>query len=114
MNTNRLVSVLAFAAIGLGATSAALAQEATTDAWMAAASTQSRSAVQADLMKARADGSIRFARAGYVEPLRSVSSREQVRDTALAARRSGELSAIDAVVYNHVPQSPVMLARATR
>jgi hypothetical protein len=105
MNTNRLISALAFATIGLGAASAALAQEATPDTWMAVQGTQSRAAVQAELFKARADGSIAFSRAGFIEPLKASTTREAVRDQALVARRTGELASINAEVYTH--ETPV-------
>lgn len=105
MNTNRLISALAFATIGLGAASAALAQEATPDTWMTVQSTQSRATVQAELFKARADGSIAFSRAGFIEPLKSSSTREAVRSETLMARQTGELASINAEVYSY--QKPV-------
>jgi predicted transglutaminase-like cysteine proteinase len=114
MNTTKLISALAFATIGMGAASAALAQEATSDAWMASGSTLTRAAVQADLAKARADGGLRFAQLGFIEATASTQSREAVRQATLAARQNGELKSINAEVYGFVQPASVSLARAAR
>ncbi len=116
MNTTKLISALAFATIGLGAASAVFAQEATSDAWMQAPSVASRAEVVGSLMKARADGSIRYARAGFIESMPVSRSREAVRTETMAARASGELSAMNAEAYafGATRVAPVVLARGAR
>lgn len=109
----RLVSV-AIAAVAAFAGTAAFAQEATSDAWMNSASTKTRADVQAELQQARADGSIRFSRAGYIETLKSSQSREAVKAETLAARKTGELAHINAEVYGYEQVLAPVLARAGR
>jgi len=90
MNRKQVIAGLAFAAIG----SAAFAQEATSDAWMNAASSRSSDQVRAELFQARKDGSIKATSAGYMEKTVSVKSRQEVSAEAIAARHSGELAAL--------------------
>lgn len=114
MNTR----TFAAAALALSAAltgGAAVAQEATSDAWMAAPSTLSRGEVQAQLQQARRDGTIRAWSAGYIEPVKSAKLRAQVVAETLAARRSGELDAIQAEAPALNPAQPATgLARAPR
>lgn len=114
MNTRQRLASVAIAAVAAFSGTAAFAQEATSDAWMSAASTQSRADVLTALQKARADGSIRFSRAGFIESLQSSKSREAVKAETLAARRSGELEHINAEVYGYVPAQAPMLASVSR
>lgn len=114
MNTRQRLASAAIAAVAAFAGTAAFAQEATSDAWMNAASTKTRAEVHAELQQARADGSIRFSRAGYIETLQSTKSRDAVKAETLAARRSGELAHINAEVYGYEPSLATVLARAGR
>lgn len=99
----------AITAVAALAGTAAFAQEATSDTWMNAASAKTRAEVQAELQQARADGSIRFSRAGYIETLKSTKTREAVKAETLAARRSGELQHINAEVYGYeLRQAPAV------
>jgi hypothetical protein len=94
MNTQQLIAITTLAFAG----SAAFAQEATSDAWMQVAGTQTRSAVTADVAQARAEGSLQQggeATVFSVRPLASNISRDEVRAEARAAVRD---STID--VYN--------------
>lgn len=91
MNTRTLIAIASFAIAG-----SAFAQEASSDAWMNAASTKSRAQVQAELKQARADGSMKTMSAGYLNPVLNAKSRDAVRAETLAAARSGELARIDA------------------
>ena len=111
MNRKTLITATAFAL--LGATSA-FAQEATSDTWQQVQATKSRAEVQAELLQARKDGSIKFGSAGYIEPLKSVRSRAEVRAEVAQARASGELDAINGEVYGFQPQPAVRLARNAR
>ena len=102
---------LAIAAAG------AFAQEATSDAWMAAASTKSRAEVQTELQQARASGLTRSWSAGYIEKLPSAKTRAEVVAATIAARASGELAAINAeapAVNGATPQAGVRLAKSAR
>jgi hypothetical protein len=113
MNT-KFVAIAAFATLAFGATTAALAQEATFEPVPAVTSSVTRPQVQADLAKARADGSIAYSRAGYLEPLRVSKAREAVQAETRAAIRSGEVEAINAEVYGHSVPRALVLARAGR
>lgn len=97
MNTRSLLAIVTFAIAGASGT--AFAQEATSDAWMNAASTKTRADVLAELKQARADGSIKAGGAGYLNPIVSQKSRADVRAEVLAAARSGELERLDAEAY---------------
>lgn len=114
MNTRQRFASVAIAAVAAFAGTAAFAQEATSDAWMNAASTKTRAEVQAELQQARADGSIRFSRAGYFETLQSTKSRDAVKAETMAARSSGELQHINAEVYGYEQVLAPVLARAGR
>ncbi len=114
MNTRQRLASVAIAAVAAFSGTAAFAQEATSDAWMNAASTKTRAEVQAELQQARADGSIRFSRAGYIETLKSTKSRDAVTAETLAARSTGELAHINAEVYGYVPAQAPMLASVSR
>lgn len=107
MNTRQLVATLAlsFAAAG------AFAQEAGSDAWMQAASTQTRAQVQAELAQARADGSIKAFSAGYIPSLKPTASRAEVAAAVQAARANGEFDRIQAEAWAFEPAAP---ASATR
>ena len=114
MNTRQRLASVAIAAVAAFSGAAAFAQEATSDAWMNAASTKTRAEVQAELQQARADGSIRFSRAGYIETLTSTKSRDAVKAETLAARSTGELAHINAEVYGYEQVQAPVLARAGR
>lgn len=104
MNRKSLLSLatLSIALIGSGA---AFAQEATSDAWMQAATNKSRVQVHAELQQARSDGSIRAGERDYIEPARSVASRATVHAEAVAALRSGEVHVINAQAYAFSPRA---------
>lgn len=114
MNTRQRLAAAAVAAFAALSGTAAFAQEATSDAWMQAPVSASRADVQQALKQARADGSIRFGAAGYLEKLNSTRSRDAVRAEVLAARQSGELAAINGEVYAYVPERAAQFARASR
>jgi hypothetical protein len=114
MNTRQRLASVVIATVAAFAGTAAVAQEATSDAWMTSPSTTTRAQVQAELQQARADGSIRFARAGYIETLKVSTSRDAVKADTLAARRSGELQHINGEVYGFEPVLSPVLARAAR
>jgi len=78
----------------------AMAQEATGDHWLKIAHSQSRAEVTAALAAARADGSIKAWSAGYIEPVRSVQSRELVRAATRQAIANGEVDTINAEAYD--------------
>src|SRR4051812_36589824 len=82
-----LIATIAVASL----TSAGLvsAQEATQAAWPE--STRTRAEVQADLVQARRDGSIKAASVTYGQPARSTLSREAVRDELAQAQRDGSI-----------------------
>jgi hypothetical protein len=86
-------TTFAFALLGSGAT---FAQEATSDAWMQAAMSKSRTQVQAELQQARKDGSIRAGSVGYMTPFKPVATRAAVQADTMTAMRSGEIDRIDA------------------
>jgi hypothetical protein len=97
MNTRTLIALATFAVAASAGT--AFAQEATPDNWNDVVSTKTRAQVLAELKQARADGSIKAGSAGYLNPIVSQKSRDEVRGEVLAAARSGELSRIDAEAY---------------
>ena len=113
--TSATASALALAllaTLGMAAASNARAQEAVFEPVPVQTSNQTRALVQAELAKARADGSIGFSRAGYIEPLRDSRTREAVRAETQAALASGELRAIQGEVYTWSPASVVRLAQS--
>jgi hypothetical protein len=98
MNKFTLLSYPLVTLIALFSAGAALADSPTPDdsASQVWAQTKTRSAVQAELMQARADGSIKMTSISY-NPLavaQSVKTREAVRAEMFAARASGEAAAI--------------------
>jgi len=96
MNTRTIIAsaVFAFAASG-----AALAQEATSDQWMNVAATKSVAQVHAELLQARADGSIKAVSAGYLPTLKASRSRDEIVAETKAALRNGEVDRINAETY---------------
>lgn len=112
-NMNKIALSLV-AAASLFAAGASFADDITPDDTAQALSLKSRADVQAELVKARADGSIRVWSTSY-NPLtvaKSLRSRDEVRAEAAAANRAG----YDAQVYgedsgsfamNRVPASRV-------
>jgi hypothetical protein len=92
MKTTSLIASLAL----VFAAGSALAQEATSDAWMNASGTKSRAQVQAELAQARADGSIKFASAGYMEKVQSRQSRADVVAGVRSAMANGEIAQMNA------------------
>jgi Domain of unknown function (DUF4148) len=98
MNKLTLLSYPLVTLIALFSAGAALADSPTPDdsASQVWAQTKTRSAVQAELLQARADGSIKMTSISY-NPLaaaQSVKTREAVRADMFAARASGEAAAI--------------------
>jgi hypothetical protein len=114
MNRKNLLSALAAASFAVVGASSAVAQEAGSDAWMQAASTQTRAQVQVDLAQARADGSIKAVGAGYLPSVKVSQPRADVRAALEQARASGELAALNSEVYEYVRPVPVRLARVDR
>ena len=116
MNTRNILALATFAIAA--ASGSAFAQEATSDAWMNAASTKTRADVMAELKQARADGSIKAVSAGYLNPIVSQKSRADVRAEVLAAARSGELERLDAEAYafdgQRAPAQATRVAQAAR
>ena len=98
MNRKQVIAI----ALAIAGTSA-FAQEATSDIWMHAQSNKSFELVRGELVQARKDGTIKFGSAGYMEKVASVKSREQLRAEVAAARRSGELDAIDSEAHAFAP-----------
>jgi len=98
MNRKQVIAI----ALAIAGTSA-FAQEATSDIWMHAQSNKSFEQVRGELVQARKDGTIKFGSAGYMEKVASVKSRDQLRAEVAAARRSGELDAIDSEAYAFAP-----------
>ena len=108
--TRQRFTIAAMAAASLLSAGAAFAQEATSDAWMQAASTKSRADVSAELVAARQSGLTKSWSAGYMEPVRSHALRATVRASTLQAMQSGELAAINAEVYSFTPPAMQGLA----
>jgi Domain of unknown function (DUF4148) len=107
---NAKQTFVAIAATLTLAAGSAFAQEATPDTWLQAAATKTRADVSAELVQARASGLTRSWSAGYIEPVKSVLSREAVRAETARAIRSGELDAINGEVYAFEPAHPVRVA----
>ena len=108
--TRQLIATVVLAVVGAGS---AIAQEATPDTWIdAATASKSRAQVQAELAQARKDGSVKAWSANYdfVGRTSSAKSRDQVRTEALAARDSGELAAINAEASGYLPQRSAVFA----
>ncbi|MEP7280360.1 MAG: DUF4148 domain-containing protein [Rubrivivax sp.] len=97
MTTTRTLIALATFTFAAGS---AFAQEATSDAWMHASATKTRAQVQAELVQARADGSIKAVSAGYTEKLVSSHPRADVAAAAAQALRSGEIDRLNAEAYS--------------
>lgn len=95
MNRKTLLTTTTFALALLGS-GATVAQEATSDAWMQAAMSKSRTQVQAELQQARKDGTIRATAAGYMTPFKPAATRAAVHAETMTAMRNGELDRIDA------------------
>ena len=114
MNLVELTAIAAYATIAMGATTAALAQEATPEplSVTSAASSLSRADVLAELARARAAGHLDYATNGYIQPLKSTASRAAVIAEVRAAARSGELAAIQAEAYGHAPVLAVKAPQA--
>ena len=104
MNTRQRFASVAIAAVAAFAGTAAFAQEATSDAWMNAASTKTRAEVQAELARARAAGELTVTEADYGRLPRTpgVASRDAVRAELAAARASGEWRTLGAEAYDFV------------
>ena len=106
--TQQLIVAAVFAAFGAGA----MAQEATPDTWISAATaSKSRDQVKAELAQARKDGSIKSSAANYdfVGRTAATKTRDQVRAEVAAARASGEYEALnsEAYAFRSVPPAPV-------
>jgi hypothetical protein len=61
------------------------------EAWMNAPSTKSRADLQAEVAKARSDGSMAIWAEGYIEPMKSTRSRAQVLVEVAEGRAKGEV-----------------------
>ncbi|MBL8341332.1 MAG: DUF4148 domain-containing protein [Rubrivivax sp.] len=87
MNTRMTILAATLAALTSGA---ALAQEATYDYPVPAASALTRAQVQAELLQARSDGSMRVWSTSYnhMAAAKSLKTRNEVRDEVLADRRA--------------------------
>jgi hypothetical protein len=96
---NTTTTLLAAAALAFAAAGSAVAQEAGSDDWMNASVSQTRAQVQAELVQARADGSIKAFSAGYIPTLAAGATRADVAAGVRAARASGELDRIDAEAW---------------
>jgi hypothetical protein len=94
MNATRTLLAIVITTFGVGA----FAQEATSDAWMSASSTESRSTVQQELRQAQRDGTIQGEAYNFVATP-SVVSREDVRAGLVASKHSGEFGILHAEVY---------------
>jgi hypothetical protein len=105
MSTKTLIALATAAAATLFTTAPALAQEATSDAWMNVQSTQTRAQVVAALQQAQARGELKPYATGYIEPGRSQLLRATVKAETLRALASGELKSLNAEAYNFQPQS---------
>jgi hypothetical protein len=108
MSTKTLIALAATATVFAAAP--ALAQEATSDAWMNIQSTQTRAQVVSALEQAQARGELKAWAPGYIEPSRSQLLRATVKAETLRAIASGELKAINAEVYSFQPQPTVRTA----
>ncbi len=111
MNTTRLITAIA---LTFAASGAALAQEATYEYPQAAVSQVSRSAVQADLNLARAEGKLLVSEASVGGQSLFVSqlSRGMVRAEAVTALKTGHANDLTAEPYaftvNAMPSLPVL------
>lgn len=108
--TRQLFTIAAITIASLLSAGAAIAQEATSDAWMQTSSTKSRADVSAELVAARQSGLTKSWSAGYMEPLRNSVLRATVRASTLQAMQSGELAAINAEVYSFTAPAAQSLA----
>jgi len=109
MKTYTIISALSLAA-AYTFSGTAHAQEATYDYPQAAASAKSRAAVMAEVVQARADGTLQVSEAGWPQvAFVPQKSRAEVRAETLAAIRSGELREL-----NSEPQSAVSTYSAAR
>jgi hypothetical protein len=111
MNLVKLTAIAAYATIALGASSAALAQEATPEpaTLSAPASTLSRADVKAEFLRTKTTADFDYATTGYIQPLKSSVTRAAVIAELREAARTGELAAIQAEAYGH---GPVMAFKA--
>ena len=110
MQVKSLFAAVAIAVLALPS----FAQEATPDTWRDVQLSKSRAEVQAELAQARADGSIKFSSAGYIEKIAAPKTRTEVRNQAELARASGELAAINGEVYAFDAPATVRTAQAGR
>jgi hypothetical protein len=98
MNSRSTLTASLVAAVALAAAGAAYADDPTLDdsATQSWSQTKSRAQVQAELVQARADGTIKVWSSSY-NPLalaKSVTSRDAVRADAVNARSSGDVVAM--------------------
>lgn len=118
MNTPRLIALAIAATSVFAFAGAAHAQEADADTWMAASSVKSRAQVQSELAQARADGTIKFGSASYLEPVKTRRTRAEVVAEMLNARETGELAAINSETHDGAPgvnqRGASRLARSAR
>jgi len=101
MTRKNILVAAAFALLG----TTAFAQEATPDTWRDVNLSKSRDQVQAELVQARKDGSLKALSAGYNETVKFSRTRAEVQADLAAAQASGELAAINAEVYGFQPQA---------
>jgi Na+-transporting NADH:ubiquinone oxidoreductase subunit NqrC len=100
---NKLIASAFVSAVALFA-AGAQAQEATFDDvnFMKVASQKTRAQVQAELVQARADGSIRAGEVDYVQPAKSVKTRAEVIAELRRAQANGEFAALNAEAVDPV------------
>jgi len=82
MNRNTFIAAVVLSVAAAGPVSA---QEAESDAWMTIESTQTRAQVQADLARARQDGSLRQLSLGYLPSVAVSRPRDMVEAEVIAA-----------------------------
>ena len=108
-HTRQLLATATLAASALFS-AGAFAQEATSDAWTAVQSSQTRAAVVANLATAN---QVNVWSEGYIEPVRaSTVQRADVRQQTLQAIRSGEVKAINAEVAGMSPAAAQAMRNA--
>jgi uncharacterized protein YdbL (DUF1318 family) len=95
------ITLIAAAALTFAAAGPVSAQEAESDAWMHAESTMTRAQVQADLARARQDGSLQQLSLGYLPSVGPVRrSRDDVVAEIAEARDSGAFERLQAEAHD--------------
>ena len=111
-STRQLFAIATIATVALFSAGASMAQEATADNWLlAATSSKTKDAVVAELEAARQSGLTEAWSDGYLAPAPNQRLRDDVRAQTLRARASGELKAINAQVYDFTPMAALQQPR---